>query len=140
MRQVLYCVVKISHGKRRFRRLIEQLNLKSKAERHFKVTTDSHYNQPVAPNILSQRLSPSAANVTWTADIPYIRTEEEWHYLATIIALYSGRISVWSMGTRLADQVGCQCPCHGSPAARTVQGATHHSDRVSQYCSDTYST
>ena len=85
------------HGRKRIRRLMKKLNLKPKAARRFKVTTDSRHNKPVAPNILGQRFTPHAANVAWAADITYIRTDEGWLYLATVIDLYSRRIIGWSI-------------------------------------------
>ena len=94
------------HGKMRLRRLMKKLNLKPKAARRFKVTTDSQHNKPVAPNILGQRFTPPAANVAWAADITYVRTDEGWLCLATGIDLYSRRIIGWSMGTRLLTKIG----------------------------------
>ena len=80
---------------------MREMNLRPKAARRFKVTTDSRHNKSVAPNLLGQRYTPSAANTAWAADITYLRTDEGWLYLATVIDLYSRRIVGWSMGTRL---------------------------------------
>ena len=60
---------------------MKKLNLKPKAARRFKVTTDSNHSKPVAPNILDQQFTPYAANITWASDITYIRTDEGWVYL-----------------------------------------------------------
>jgi transposase InsO family protein len=76
--------------------------------------------------------------VAWAADIPYIRTEEDWLYLATIIALYSRRIIVWSMGTRLLTKLVANALAMALRQLRPPEGAIHHSDRGTQYCSDTY--
>ena len=54
--------------------------------RHFKVTTKSRHNNPVAQEILSQRFTLPAANVARVADKKYIRTDEDWcRYSATVI-------------------------------------------------------
>ncbi len=55
---------------------MKKLNLKPKAARRFKVTTDSQHNKLVAPNILNQKFTPLAANIAWAADITYIWTDE----------------------------------------------------------------
>jgi transposase InsO family protein len=126
------------HGKMRLRRLMKKLNLKPKAARRFKVTTDSKHNKPVAPNILGQRFSPPAANVAWAADITHIRTDEGWLYLATVIDLYSRRIIGWSMGTRLLTKLVADALTMALLQRKPPHGAIHHSDRGSQYCSDAY--
>ena len=66
------------HGKVRLRRLMEEMNLKPKAARRFKVTTDSRHNKLVVPNLLGQQFRPHAANIAYAADITYIRTDEGW--------------------------------------------------------------
>jgi transposase InsO family protein len=126
------------HGKMRLRRLMKKLNLKPKAARRFKVTTDSQHNKPVAPNILGQRFSTPAANVAWAADITYIQTDEGWLYLATVIDLYSRRIIGWSMGTRLLTRLITDALTMALQQRRPPPGVIHHSDRGSQYCSDAY--
>ena len=126
------------HGKMRLRRLMKKLNLKPKAARRFKVTTDSQHNKPVAPNILGQQFTPSAADVAWAADITYIWTDEGWLYLATVIDLYSRRIIGWSMGTRLLTTLVSDSLTMALQQRRPLQGVIHHSNRNSQYCSDVY--
>ena len=112
---------------------MKKLNLKPKAARRFKVTTDSRHNNPVAPNILGQRFSPPAANVAWAADITYVRTDEGWFYLATVIDLYSRRIIGWSMGTRLLTSLITDALTMALQQRRPPQGVIHHSDRGSHY-------
>ena len=126
------------HGKARLRRLMKKLNLKPKAARRFKVTTDSKHNKPVAPNILGQRFSPPATNVALAADITYIRTDEGWLYLSTVIDLYSRRIVGWSMSTRLVTKLVIDALSMAVLQRKPPQGVIHHSDRGSQYCSDAY--
>ena len=126
------------HGRKRIRRLMREMNLRPKAARRFKVTTDSRHNKPVAPNILGQRYTPSAANTAWAGDITYVRTDEGWLYLATVIDLYSRRIVGWSMGTRLLTSLVSNALDMAVRQRRPPQGIIHHSDRGSQYCSDVY--
>ena len=126
------------HGRKRIRRLMREMNLRPKAARRFKVTTDSRHNKPVAPNILGQRYIPSAANTAWAADITHLRTDEGWLYLATVIDLYSRRIVGWSMGTRLLTGLVGDALDMAVRRRRPPQGIIHHSDRGSQYCSEAY--
>jgi transposase InsO family protein len=126
------------HGKKRIRRLMKKLNLKPKATRRFKVTTDSQHNKPVAPNILGQLFNPHAANVAWATDITHIRTDEGWLYLATVIDLYSRRIIGWSMSIRLQTKLVIDAFTMALLQRKPPHGVIHHSARGSQYCSNSY--
>jgi transposase InsO family protein len=126
------------HGKARIRRLMKEMDLKPKATRRFKVTTDSQHSKPVAPNILGQSFTPPAANLAWASDITYIRTDEGWLYLATVIDLYSRRIIGWSMGTWLATKLVTDALTMALLQRKPPHGVIHHSDRGSQYCSTAY--
>lgn len=126
------------HGKTRVRRLMKEMDLKPKAARRFKVTTDSQHSRPVAPNILGQKFTPPAANLAWASDITYIRTDEGWLYLATVIDLYSRRIIGWSMGTWLATKLVTDALTMALVHRKPPLGVIHHSDRGSQYCSTAY--
>ena len=114
------------HGKVRLRRLMRKLNLRPKAARRFKVTTDSKHNKPVAANILDQRFTTHAANVAWAADITYIRTDEGWLYLATVLDLYSRRIIGWSIGNRLLTTLVADAFTMALQQRRPPQGVIHH--------------
>jgi len=57
----------------RVRRQMRLLGLKAIIKRRFKVTTDSHHNKAVAPNLLKQDFIMSRANQAWVGDITYIR-------------------------------------------------------------------
>jgi putative transposase len=126
------------HGRKRLRRLMKKLKLVPKAARRFKMTTDSNHKKPVAPNILGQRFSPPAVNIASVADITYLRTDEGWLYLATVIDLYSRKIIGWSMGTRLLTKLIEDAFTMALKQRNPPQGVIHHSDRGSQYCSDAY--
>ncbi len=73
----------------RVARRMRLLGLKAVQARKFKVTTDSHHNKPVAPNLLQQHFTAAAPNQKWVSDITYIKTAQGWLYLAAVIDLYS---------------------------------------------------
>lgn len=126
------------HGKSRIKRLMNNNNLKAKAAKRFKVTTDSQHSKPVVQNVLSQNFKPQAPNKAWCADITYIPTQEGWLYLATVIDLYSRMIIGWSMSkslkTRLVEDALTMALWRRKPS----EGTIHHSDRGSQYCSESF--
>ena len=126
------------HGKARISRIMKQEGLKPKAARRFKVTTNSKHNKPVAENILGRQFRPHCLNKAWASDITYIHTNEGWLYLATVIDLYNRKIVGWSMGTRLVTQLIEDALTMAIRRCKPPRGVIHHSDRGSQYCSDTY--
>lgn len=126
------------HGQTRIRRLMSALALKPKAARKFKVTTDSNHKRPVAPNILGQQFQPSRSNIAWASDITYIKTNEGWLYLATVIELHSRKIIGWSMGNRLHTQLITKALNMAVMSRKPPRGVILHSDRGSQYCSRSY--
>ena len=56
-------------GKERVRKLMCLHDIKAKAKKKYKATTDSKHNLPVAPNLLGRQFTASAPNRVWTSDI-----------------------------------------------------------------------
>jgi putative transposase len=125
-----------AHGRNRIARLMRQEKLCGRAKGRFRVqTTDSHHDQPIAPNRLAELPAPSAPNQIWVADITYIPTQEGWLYLAGVMDIYSRRIVGWAMGqnidTQLVLSAWNMALTHRQPPPQLV----FHSDRGCQYAS-----
>jgi putative transposase len=56
-------------GKNRVARLMRAEQLRPKAARKYKATTNSNHSLPVAPNVLAQNFSADAPNRKWVSDI-----------------------------------------------------------------------
>lgn len=71
-------------------------------------------------------------------DITYIATAEGWLYLASLLDLYSRRIVGWAMAdhmdTALVEKAWNMAVRHRRPPAQLL----HHTDRGSQYTSESY--
>jgi len=65
------CAEGFAVGRERARRRMKTLNLKVKAKRKYKVTTDSKHRLPVAPNVLNRQFFPKGPNQVWGTDITY---------------------------------------------------------------------
>jgi len=91
-----------AYGRHRNARLMRLQGLQGRAKGRFKVcTTDSHHDQPIAPNRLPDLPAPSAPNQVWLGDITYVATEEGWLYLAGVLDLYSRRLTGWAMSEHI---------------------------------------
>jgi putative transposase len=127
------------HGRNRIARLMQEDGLCGRQKgRHRVQTTDSHHDEPIAPNRLAQAPRPTAPNQLWVADITYVFTHEGWLYVAAILDLYSRKIVGWAMGERidtaLALRALSMALLHRNPPGKLL----FHSDRGVQYASADY--
>ena len=74
----------------------------------------------------------------WVADITYIATGEGWLYLACVMDLASRRIVGWSMSDRITAELVCQALKSAYWRRKPTAGLIMHSDRGSQYASDSH--
>ena len=129
----------IACSRNRVARHLQALGLQARQKRAFTPkTTDANHPNPIAPNRLADAPKPKAANQIWVGDITYIATAQGWLYLAAVMDLYSRKIVGWatshSLETPLVKEALQQALVDRRPAA----GLLHHSDRGSQYASNTY--
>jgi putative transposase len=121
----------------RVARLMCQEGLQGIGRRKFKATTDSRHSFPVAPNLLARDFTATAPDQVWVSDITYLRTEQGWDYLATVMDLCSRRIVGWAMQSSLEHSLTLRALEMAISRRRPAPGLIHHSDRGSQYaCGD----
>jgi len=114
----------------------EQLHVQTK--RKFKVTKDSNRNKPIAPNLLQREFNVISPNTAYVGDITYIPTREGWLYLAIVIDLFSRAIVGYSMGSRMTTNLVNNALLMAIWTRKPAKGFIFHSDRGSQYASDSY--
>ncbi len=125
-------------GKGRVGRLMKESGIQGRVRRKYRPTTDSNHQQPFAPNLLRRDFTVETPDSAWCADITQMATASGWVYLAVVLDLATRLVVGWSMATHmrtelvesaLLNALSCRAP-----------GATlnHHSDRGSQYASDSY--
>lgn len=118
---------------------IKRQNLRAKATRKYKATTNSNHNLPVAPNLLEQKFSADTPNQKWVSDITYLWTDEGWLYLAVIIDLFSRMVVGWALAERMTADLVCQALQMALwRRKRRPNEVILRSGRASQYCSAVY--
>jgi len=117
----------------RVARLMRQRGLKAKAGRKYRVTTDSTHGKVVAGNLLERRFCPKMPNQVWAGDITYLWTAEGWMYLAVFIDLFSRKVVVWALDTRLKASLVLLALERALVRRRPGTGLMVHTDRGSQY-------
>ena len=128
----------LSAGRYRVRRIMKQNNLQARWKRKFIHTIDSRHNLPVAANVLNRQFTPDGADQAWTADITYIRTEHGWLYLAAVLDLYSRKIVGWAMAPNMSAELVCTALKMAIALRQPKPGLIMHTDRGSQYASQTH--
>lgn len=126
-------------GRNRVARLMRAHHIVAqKAARRHPQTTQQCLGAKVAPNLLQREFFASAPNLKWVSDITYIDTAEGWLYLASILDLYSRRVVGWAMAEKIDVGLVDKAWLMALGTRRPKAGLLHHSDRGSQYTSETY--
>jgi len=125
-------------SRRRIRRLMREAGLACKTKRKFKATTNSKHNQPVAPNHLDRQFAVEKPNQVYAGDITYIPTQEGWLYLAVVIDLYSRQVVGWSMAEHMRTKLVNDALLMAVWKRKPEKGLLWHTDRGSQYASDSH--
>jgi transposase InsO family protein len=113
---------------------MNQLGLRSKLSKKFKVTTDSKHSYLMVENVLNRQFSVSEPSKVWVSDITYIYTKEGFMYLTTIIDLYDRKIIGWSLSNGMSTDETSLAAWKMAIKNRSVTtGLIFHSDRGIQY-------
>jgi putative transposase len=105
--------------------------------RDWATTTCSSHDLPVHPNLIRE-LEVTRPHQVWVVDLTYLRTEEDFMFLALVTDKASRKIVGYHCGETLEAR-GCVAALRMALAV-LPQGARpiHHSDRGTQYCSREY--
>ena len=125
-------------GRYRIRTLMRINGIRPVWKRKFVHTTDSCHTLPIADNVLDRQFKPAAANISWVADMTYIRTRGGWIYLAAVMDLFSRKIIGWAMAPSMPAELVCSALQMAITQRNPLPGLIVHSDRGSQYASEAY--
>ena len=113
---------------------MNQLGLRSKLSKKFKVTTNSKHKYLIVPNILNRAFSVTEPSKVWVSDITYIRVKEGFVYLTTILDLYDRKIIGWSLSNGMSVEETSLAAWRMAIKNRSVEkDLIFHSDRGVQY-------
>jgi putative transposase len=96
--------------------------------RFFERTANLRLNHP----------APTAINQVWVADVTYLKLDNEWRYLATVMDLFSRRIVAWTISRNRTIQVTLRALKRALMLRRPSAGLIFHSDRGIEYSAYTY--
>jgi transposase InsO family protein len=123
---------------KRVARLLRQDNLLAIRKRRFvPQTTNSNHDFDVAVNV-ARRLTPTAANQLWVADITYVRLGCVDVFVAVVMDAFSRKIVGWHLGPKLITDLALTALKNAIESRQPAPGLIHHSDRGVQYASSAY--
>ena len=74
----------------------------------------------------------------WVGDITYLRSDEGWLYLATMIDLYPRRVVGWCIDDNMRGDLVMRALSMAVDHRQPLPGLIFHSDRGSQYASEDF--
>ena len=114
---------------------MNEMGIRSKVGKKFKVTTDSNHKEPIAENILNRDFQANAPGEKCVSDITYIQTIEGFIYLTTVLDLYDRKIIGWNLSDGMKTSQTVLPALKNAIANRKLkQNMLFHSDRGVQYC------
>jgi putative transposase len=121
--------------------LMKQMGIRSILKRKFTITTDSNHSYPLAKNELNRDFSSSNLGEKWVSDITYIRVNDDWNYLTTIMDLADRKIVGWSLSEDMTTENTVFKAWKSAINIRGIQdNFIFHSDRGVQYASNKMSS
>jgi transposase InsO family protein len=123
---------------KRVARLMRQDNLLAIRKRRFvPQTTNSEHDFDVAINV-ARRLTPTATNQLWVADLTYVRLGCVDVFVAVVMDAFSRKIVGWNLGPKLTTDLALTALNNAIESRQPAPGLIHHSDRGVQYASAAY--
>ena len=122
---------------KKIRRLMREQDLQPKRRRRFVATTDSDHDCPIFPDLARDRII-DGPNQLWVADITYIAIASGFVYLAAVLDAWSRRVIGYAISRSIDARVAIAALKAALRARQPPKGCIHHSDRGSQYASETY--
>lgn len=115
-------------------RTMRRLFLVARRKRRFKVTTDSNHDYLVKPNLLNREFEVEELATAWVSDITYIKVNQDWAYLTTVIDLADRMVIGWSISKSMtAKSTVVQAFLNAVSRRKPRKGFIFHSDRGVQY-------
>lgn len=127
------------HNKKKVARIMRENNLRGGKKASYKPqTTVVDASAKFSENLLNQNFKVDSPNKVWVSDITYIHTKEGFLYLCMIIDLYSRKVIGWSIDNHMETSLLITAFNQAVNNRKDISGLIFHSDRGSQYTSNSF--
>ena len=117
--------------------LMKEMGLRSVLRKKYVVTTDSKHSFPIVNNELDRGFTSLKLGEKWVSDITYIRVNDDWNYLTTIIDLADRKVVGWALSEDMTTENTIMKAWIDARRNRMISdGFIFHSDRGVQYASN----
>ena len=117
--------------------LMKEMGLRSVLKRKHVIITDSKHSFPIAENVLDRNFTSLKLGEKWVSDITYIRVNDNWNYLTTIMDLADRKIVGWTLSQDMTTENTVVKAWLDARQTRKIDdGFIFHSDRGVQYASN----
>jgi len=115
-------------------RLMKEIGIRSMVKQKFVATTDSGHTYPVCENLLDREFEVTELGKAWVSDITYIRCNNSWVYLTSVIDLADRKVVGWSLSEDMTVENTVYRAWLNARRNRDIApGFLFHSDRGVQY-------
>lgn len=122
-------------GRDRIRRIMKELDIRTKVKNKAIKTTQSDLDAPPTQNLV-KKLDILHPDQVWVSDITYIQLPWEVVYLAILMDVFTRIIRGWHLSRNIDQQLTLTALLKAFESGR--QPDIHHSDRGKQYRADAY--
>lgn len=124
----------LSVSRKKVSKHMREEKLNPKAMRKFKVTTNSNHKKEISPNLLKDTVV-EKPNQAWVSDITYVKTQEGWLYLSTVIDIFTRKVVGFATSDSLKAGIITKALWRAFKNNLPSRDLIFHSDKGSQYAS-----
>jgi putative transposase len=121
------------------RRLMKTLGLKGRHPQKSRPWRYEKVRKVAYPNVLERNFnSVMRPNAVWVGDITYLRIGTQWCYFAIVLDLFSRKVVGWALSDEMSTLLISEALMMAFHRRHKPRGILFHSDRGSQYLSNSY--
>ncbi len=120
--------------------LMRELGLRAVQPRAYKTTTIPGAEQPATPDLIGRDFAADQPGSRLVGDITYLRTDQGWLYLATVIDLATRMVVGWQLAEHMRTSLVVDALEMARIHGHVQPAAVFHSDRGTQYTSAEFAT
>lgn len=119
-------------GRRRIERIMRERGIRScSASLYRKLPGLTRFYGNIASQVHEAKVT--AADQVWVADVTYLKVNDQWRYLATVMDRYSRRLLGWALSAEKSGSVVRRALAAALRTRRPEPGTIFHSDRGSEF-------
>ena len=135
LRKKLYPIISVN----RVSKLMKQLNIRSIIVKKFRNYRHKQMDDRSFENLVNQNFRAEKPNQIWLSDITYIHTiHHGWTYLASVLDVCTRKIAGYSFSKKMNSELVKSALKNAVSNQNNPQKIILHSDRGSQYTSNSY--